>query len=193
MQDQQTLGRSFRLAGSIALFLFLVAGRSTPAAAQMTDRQWEWGFSIGSANLGSSNEDFDLDVRFDLRGGYIFSDHFELEAQLTQASAPLDAHLSALMLNAVYSFRPDQTIVPYLLVGGGYSKLDDISLFGTAPDVDEESAAYQAGIGSRFFVGAKRRMAVRLELSSLWLDTDLFDSDRHTSLTAGLSWTVGKR
>ena len=159
----------------------------------MSEGQWEWGFSVGSANLDSSGEDFDLDIRIDFRGGYLFSDRFELEAQLMRADAPLDAQLSALMVNAVFNLQPDQTIVPYILVGGGYSRLEDVNLLGTAPDVNEDSAAFQVGFGSRFFVGAKRRMAFRLELSSLWLETDLFDGDRHTSLTAGLSWAVGGR
>ena len=193
MPDLQALSRRLCLAGSIALLLFLVPVLSVPASAHMSEGQWQWGFSVGSANLDSSGEDFDLDVRIDFRGGYLFSDRFELEAQLMRAEAPLDAQLSALMVNAVFNLQPGQAIVPYVLVGGGYSRLEDVSLLGNTPDVDEDSAAYQIGFGSRFFVGAKRRMAFRLELSSLWLDTDLFDGDRHTSLTAGLSWTVGGR
>lgn len=179
------------LAASLALLIFLVP--AVPASAQIADHQWEWGFSVGSANIDSSGEDFDLDFRVDFRGGYIFSDHFQLEAQLIQANAPLDASLGALMINGVFNLRSDQTVVPYFLVGGGYSKTDDINFLGSAPGVEDESAAFQLGFGSRFFVGAKRQMAVRLELSSLWLDTDAFDGDQHTSLTAGLSWVIGNR
>ncbi len=193
MSHAQSLCRRLCLPGFLALSIFLVPAMSAPAAAQLTDRQWEWGFSVGSANVDSSSEDFDLDLRVDFRGGYLFTDQFELEAQLIQADAVLDAQIRALMLNAVFNFRPDQSIVPYVLVGAGYSELDDINLFGSAPDLEEESGAYQVGVGSRFFLGQQRRMALRLELSSLWIDTDLFDGDRHTSLTAGLSWTVGTR
>ena len=190
MSHLQILRRAF-LPGSLALLIFLGSGLVNPTAAQMTDRRWEFGFALGSANLDSSSEDFDLDLRVDLRGGYIFSDRFELEAQLMSASAVLDASLNALMANAIFSFRPDERVVPYVLVGIGHSEIDDITLFGTEPDVSEGSAAFQIGVGSRFFVGAKRRMAVRLELSSLSIDTDLFESDRHTSLTAGLTWASG--
>ncbi len=184
-------GPRLALAASFAMLIFLFP--ALPASAQIADRQWEWGFSVGSANVSNSGEDFDLDFRIDFRGGYIFSDHFELEAQLIQASAPLDAALGALMINGVFNLRPDQKAVPYFLVGGGYSKIDDINFLGTAPGIEDESAAYQLGFGSRFFVGEKRKMAVRLELSSLWIDTDTFDGDQHTSLTAGLSWMIGQR
>ena len=158
----------------------------------MTDHQWEWGLGFGSANLDSSDEDFDLDSRIDFRGGYLFSDTFQLEAQVIRADAALDATLAALMLNAVFNLRPKGKVVPYLLLGGGYSELEDVSLLGTAPALSDRSTAFQMGFGSRWFRGAKRRMAIRAELSTLWINTDTFESDRHTSLTVGLSWMVSE-
>lgn len=194
MSYSQLLCRRCCPAGTIALLIHLLPGLSAPASAQMTDRQWEVGFAVGSGNVDSSGEGFDLDFRADFRVGYIFSDHFELEVQVVRATAaPFDGQLSTVMLNGVFSFQPNQTIVPYVLVGGGYSELDDVSFLGTGLDVKEEAGDYQVGVGCRFFVGEGRRMAVRLELSSLWVDTDLFASNRHTSLTAGLSWALGSR
>lgn len=189
----QTLHQKRALFCFAILTIVLVFSATTPAAAQMTDRQWELGFAVGNANIDSSDEDFDLDIRGDLRAGYLFSDHFQLEAQLIRADAVFDAHLTALMANGVFNFRPDQSIVPYLLFGAGYSDLDDTSFLGLGPEVSEEAAAYQVGFGTRFFLGDSQQMALRIELSSLWIDTDIFENDRHTSLTAGLSWTVGKR
>lgn len=177
----------------LAIFGLCVAFIAAPASAQVTDWQWELGFAVGNANIDSADEDFDLDLRADLRAGYFLTDHFELEAQLIRAEAPLDAQLLALMANGIFNFRADQRIVPYLLVGAGYSDLDDVNFLGTAPGVSEEAAAYQVGLGTRFFLDEERRMALRVELSNLWIDTDLFDNDRHTSLTAGLGWNLGRR
>ena len=181
------------LAAILVLSMLVLLCSPAPAFAQMTDHRWEWGFALGTANLDSSNEDFDLDFRIDFRGGYLFSDTFQLEVQMIHADAALDAKLSALMLNAVFNFRPEAKVVPYLLLGGGYSELENVSLFGTAPALSERSGALQMGFGSRLFLGAKQRMAIRVELSSLWINTAVFESDRHTSLTLGLSWGLGRR
>lgn len=188
-----TLPRRGSFLSLIALVVILAATLTAPVNAQLNAQQWILGFDVGNANVDSSGEDFDLDLRGSLRGSYMITDLFELELQLMRAEAPLDAVLNAAMVNGVFNFRSDQTIVPYLLLGLGYYDLNDYSFLGLGPDVDEQDSGYQVAIGSRFFVGQERRMAVRLEASSLWLDSDLFDQDQHTSVTAGLSWTLGQR
>lgn len=174
------------------VLLFLVAALAVPASAQMSDHQWELGFAIGTADITGDDEDFNLDLRGDFRVGYLVSDNFQLELQIIQADATLEAQLRAAMLNGVFSFRPESSIVPYVLVGAGASNVDDISFFVSSRP-DESATAYQVAVGSRFFVGDEKRMAVRLELSSLWVDLDTFQNDHHTSLTAGLSWMLGAR
>jgi opacity protein-like surface antigen len=161
-----------------------------PAQAQVSAGQWEVGFDVGSANLTSNDDDFDLDLRTDVRGGYFFTDAFELEAQVMRADAVLDATLSTAMIDGVFNFRTDKAIVPYALVGVGFSNVEDVNLFGS--DTSEDGTAFQLAVGSRFFVGEAKRLAVRVELSSLWVDTDLFDRDRYTSLTGGLTWVLGR-
>lgn len=177
---------------SCLVLLALAATLAVPAGAQMTDRQWELGFAIGTADITGDDEDFNLDLRGDFRVGYLFSDHFQLELQLFQADATLEAQLRAAMLNGVFNLRPGSSIVPYILFGAGASNVDDISFF-VASRPDESAAAYQVAVGSRFFFGDEKNMALRLELSSLWVDLDTFQNDQHTSLTAGLSWMLGKR
>ena len=174
------------------VLLVLAAVLTLPASAQMTDRQWELGFAVGTADITGDDEDFNLDLRGDFRTGYLFSDNFQLELQLIQADATLEAQLRAAMLNGVFNFRPESSVVPYFLVGAGAVNVDDISFF-FASRPDESAEAFQVGFGSRFFVGDEKRMAVRLELSSLWVDLDTFQNDHHTSLTAGLSWMLGER
>ena len=176
-----------------AVFFLLAASLASTASGQMTSHAWELGFAVGSANVDSSDEEFDLDVRSEFRFGYLFSDRFQLEGQVMHADAMFDAILFAGLVNAVFSFRTDESIVPYVLGGLGYYNLDDSSFLGLEPDLEEDSTAAQLGFGSRFFFGPSRQMAARVELSTLWLDSDLFDSDRHTSLTAGLSWVLGQR
>jgi opacity protein-like surface antigen len=182
-----TLPTALVLAALIALFA------TAPASAQLADRQWELGFAVGSANIESSSEEFDLDFRSELRGALMISPHVQLEAQLMRADALLDATLTAALGNAVINFQPERRVSPYALVGVGYSELEDINFLGLGPDRDEDGLAYQAGLGSRFFVGEEGRMALRLELSSLWLNDIPFSQDRFTSLTAGLTWSFGKR
>lgn len=174
----------------VALFLLCAAA---PASAQLADRRWELGFAVGSANIESSSEEFDLDFRSELRGALTVSRHLQLEAQLMRADALLDASLNAALGNVVINFRPQQRVSPYALAGLGYSELEDIDFLGLGPDRDEDGLAYQAAVGSRFFVGDEGRMAIRLELSSLWLNDIPFSQDRFTSLTAGLTWSFGRR
>ncbi|MDY7094741.1 MAG: porin family protein [Acidobacteriota bacterium] len=182
----------FPLPAALALAV-LLAVFAPPASAQLADRQWELGFGVGSANIESSSEEFDLDFRSELRGALMVSPHVQVEAQLMRADALLDATLSAALGNVVINFQPENRVSPYALVGLGYSELEDINFLGLGPDRDEDGLAYQAGFGSRFFVGDEGRMAIRVELSSLWLNDIPFDQDRFTSLTAGLTWSFGQR
>lgn len=181
------------LFGLFALTFVLLVAHAVPADAQVAGRQWELGFGLGSANVESSSEDFDLDFRQEVRAAYMLSDHVQIDGQLMIASAIFDASLQTAMVNGVYNFQPDQGFVPYALAGVGYYELDDVSFLGLGEDISEDSTAYQVGIGGRYYVGSEKHMAIRLELSSLWLDTDLFDSDRFTSLTGGLTWSFGRR
>lgn len=180
------------LCAALALVLALTATFGAPAHAQTAGKQWEVGFGVGSSGL-SSNDDLDLDFRTEGRGGYFFSDLFELELQLSQADAILDASLDSYMLNGVFNFRTDQRVVPYVLVGAGYTEIDDFSFLGVGPDLSDSASAFQVGVGSRFFLGSAGRMAIRAELSNQWADSDLFDDDQFTSLTVGLSWALGSR
>ena len=56
--------------------------------------------------------------------------------------------------------------------------------------LDDSGVAYQVAGGSRFFFGAKHRVAVRVELSVI--DEDTFDqTSTHVSLTGGFTWRLG--
>jgi hypothetical protein len=182
-----TRSSSFFLAAVALVLLFALTG---PSSAQTAGKKWEAGFDVGSADI-SSDEDLEIDVRFDGRGGYFLNDRVELELQLLRADAVLDAELRAALGNIVIQLRPEARIAPYALVGAGVARIEDIELFSNEDETDDGTAV-QAGFGARVFLGDSGMMALRLEASSLWTDTDLFGSTQNTSLTVGLSWSFGR-
>ena len=76
--------------------------------------------------------------------------------------------------------------MPYVLVGAGSTTIE-VEAFGTE---DDEAAGYQAAVGSRFFVGTRKKMAVRVELSAISEDT-FNERSTHFNLAAGLTWRIG--
>ena len=182
--------RLFRLGSLLGLLALLSA---VPATAQTAGKTWEIGFGAGSGAV-SGDDDFKLDLRFDGRAGYFLNDHVQLELQLLRADAVLDAQLSAAFGNLVVNFRPDERVVSYAFAGGGVARIEDVDFLDFVDEAEEEDdgTAYQVGFGTRIFLGDSDVMALRLEASNLWTDTDLFGSTRNTSLTVGLSWSFGR-
>ena len=127
-----------------------------------------------------------------MRGGYYFNPRFALEGQLTRAVGIFDSTLDTLMVNAVFELRPGQAFAPYLLVGAGAARLEDYQFLSSDPSVSSDGAAFQAAVGGRYYFGEDRRMGVQVELSRLEENTDVFDREGHTSLTAGMTWKLGR-
>lgn len=184
------------LLNGLLLFGLLALTSAAPAAAQTAGKTWEIGFDVGSGAI-STDDDFELDLRTDGRLGYFLGDRVQLELQLLRAEAVLDAQVFAALGNVVIQLRPEARVAPYVFGGVGLAHVEDADLFdfvGDEPqeDGEDEGAAYQAGIGARIFFGEGDTMALRVEASSLWTDTDLFGSTRSTCLTVGLSWSFGR-
>lgn len=180
---------SFQTLSGLAL-LVLIPFLAAPAEAQTAPLQagdFEAGFGIGATRFDDAVSDDDADYRVEGRGGYFFSDRFELEVQAARAVGVLDLQLDTAFVNAVFNF-PVGRAVPYILVGAGGARIDDGGLFEESRT--ENGAAYQAGVGSRFFFGDSR-LAARVELSSAWENT-LDDTSNHLSLTGGLVWRIGR-
>ncbi len=162
-----------------------------PAHAGIGEGNGEVGFDLGFTNFDSdvTNED---GTNLGLRGGYHFTRLFELEGQVAGYAAEeagVDIGLGVFLVNAVFSFHPRGTIVPYVLAGVGQATLEfDIPGLGT---VDDDGRAFQVAAGARLFFGARKKVAVRIELSSLQERT--FDeSSRHGSLNVGFTWRIGE-
>ena len=170
--------------GACAMLLIV-----TSAVAGIGEGNWEVGFDLGVTDFDSDVAD-DTGFYFDVRGGYFFGDTFQLEGQISDSSTeegPFDISLTSLFVNAVFNFHPKEHIVPYVLLGVGSTTLD-IEAFGGS--LDDDAVGYQVAVGSRFFVGSRKKMAVRVEL--IGLSEDSFDDrSRHLSLVAGLSWRLG--
>ncbi|MDA8021314.1 MAG: porin family protein [Thermoanaerobaculia bacterium] len=173
----------------IVALLFAVL--AVPATAQTAGKTWEIGFNAGSGDLGGDDE-LDLERRFDGRVGYFLNDHVQLELQLLRADAILDAELLVGLGNVVVNFRPESRVVPYVLAGGGIARIEDFQIFGDEPDEEDDGTVFQVGVGTRIFLGDSDVIALRLEVSNLWTDTDVFGSTQDTSLTAGMSWSFGR-
>lgn len=184
-----------RLRASLATaaVLTLAIAGAAPAAARekpaIAAGDWEIGFGVGGAELDSQVSD-GTDRRTELRGGYFLSDHLELELQAARTDATLDATVDQLFANAAWHFAPGRAAVPYLLVGVGQARIADLSIFGPGEGT-EAGLAWQAAVGSRFYFGAERRVAARLELSASF-DDALPETDRHVGLTGGLVWRIGR-
>jgi opacity protein-like surface antigen len=126
-----------------------------------------------------------------VRGGYNFTKLFELEGQIADTSASdsgVDLSMDTYMVNAVFNFHPKQSIEPYVLGGLGYASLSADSGFGS---VSDNSNAFQAAVGSRFFFGAKMQAGLRVELACLSEKT--FDeSSIHNDLNVSFVWRFGR-
>jgi opacity protein-like surface antigen len=177
----------YLLTGVLASFIC-----SAPIDAGIGKGNGEIGFDFGFAQVDDEITD-DSGGRFSFRGGYFFSDLFQLEGQSTAIivseveGTNVDITLSMFFVNAVFNFRPNEQLVPYALAGFGSANLE----FSNGASIDDDSGAWQVAVGSRFFFGKSRRPSVRVELS--YLSEDTFDeSSSHVTAVVGFSWRLGR-
>ena len=205
---------NLRACGRIAPFLalLLLPLAAGPAAGGVFEGNGEVGFDVGWVDL--DGRDGGDEGRVTIRGGYHLNDLFQLEGQLfaigTAGPYNVDT-VSGIFANAVFNFHPGETVIPYVLVGLGVVETESFLHFRChgypgrpgrpcygddhryrGHDDHEASGAIQVGAGARFFFG-RSRTAVRLEASVMACEDD-FDRDRELlSLSAGLTWRLGKR
>ncbi len=185
------VARSTRNLGSPKAWMLLMALGALLLSGPISGEVYEGTGEIGiDAGLTVFDDDIvdDTSFRVNIRGGYYFSQFFELEGQYTQISVDedgTDVTLEALFLNAVFNFRPRDSYTWYTLIGIGTANVDADS--GTVK-VDDDSLAFQSAVGIRFFLS--KNLDARIELSGMTEDT-FDDSSQHFSLVGGLSWTFG--
>ncbi len=174
----------------IAIFVLML---STPAMASIGEGNTEVGVDFGITELDSNTFD-ESGITMGIRGGYHFTDLFELEGQFSSTSADdevagvdVDLDVTTLFVNGVFNFHPTEEIVPYILVGIGTTDVD-VNVGGVS--VDDSATATQIGFGSRFFFGQAKKVAVRVEVS--FISEDTFDEDSsHTNILGSLTWKLG--
>jgi Outer membrane protein beta-barrel domain len=157
----------------------------------------EIGFGVGQANVSSSDTTGIDSAQFlGVRGGYNFTKQWQLEGQVASSSesgdisgTSVDTTMRLIMVNGVMNFHPaKKEIVPYVMAGIGRA---DVEVDASGTNASDNSVAYQVGGGTRVFFGKTQRMAFRADLSFL-RDTTFDDSTTSTTVTAGLTWKLGR-
>ena len=165
-------------------------------AAQPSSTGGEIGFGVGQTSLSSDTTGIDTAQFLGVRGGYNFTQQWQLEGQLSSSSesgdisgTSVDTTMRLIMVNGVMNFHPaKKEIVPYVMAGIGRA---DVEVDASGTNVSDNSVAYQVGGGTRVFFGKTQRMAFRADLSFL-RDTTFDDSTTSTTVTAGLTWKLGR-
>ena len=173
----------------------LAACLAAPAAAGIGPGDGEIGFDFGSTDF-DSNVTAKSGSRLVFRGGYHLSRHFEIEGQeacsgATEHVTPDDLNITlcTAMANGVVNFHsPGGNIVPYVLGGLGQARL---KLDGGGLNEEDTAAASQVAVGSRFFFGASKRAAFRVDYSVLREKT-FGERSTHRNLVVGFTWRLGK-
>lgn len=156
----------------------------------------EIGFGVGQSDVGSDSTGVDSAQFIGVRGGYHLNDQFQVEGMFSSASADgdvsgtnVDTTMRVIMVNGVMNFHPrKKELVPYVMAGVGRA---DVSVDSSGTTGSDNSIAYQVGGGTRIYFGKTKRAAFRADLSLL-KETTFDDSSTLTTLTAGVTWKLGK-
>ncbi len=182
--------RALRVGALCLALLFLGVTSVTDAHGERRYRETgpELGLDLGVTSFDDAAAR-DAGFRLSARGGWHFTDRFQLELQYSDAESPeVDDHarLWTTFVNALINFHPNDRVSPYLLFGAGRSKLE-------VGGRDKAGSAAQIGFGSRFSLPGDERLAGRVEAtlqreSAFGLGTNL-----HLSVTGGISFRPGRR
>jgi len=180
---------------SVVAGCLLALAPVAPVLAGIGERDGEIGFDYALTR-------FDPDLlgergdRFSLRAGRHETGQLQWEGQVTRGSVeeePLPGAerrvtLTLALVNLVFNFHPRKDVVPYLLAGLGLAKTKLEALGLSSSDTQ---AGYQLAGGSRFFLGERSAVALRVELAIL--ANDAFEhSYFHPSIAAGLTFRIGR-
>ena len=202
VESLEVRGRAFsapawcRPARLISVAGCLIAlGPVVPTLAGIGERNGEIGADYAlqrfDPGLGVGSGD-----RLSLRAGRHATVRLQWEGQVTRVSveeetlpgAARKVTLTLALANLVLNFHPRRGVVPYVLAGMGLAKTD---LEAVGLSSGDTKTGYQIAGGSRFFLGERSAVALRIELSIL--GNDAFEhSYFHPSIAAGLSFRLGR-
>ncbi len=170
---------------SAIVLMFLL---SSPARASIGKGNSEVGVDFGLVNVDESGPVLGM------RGGYHFTDLFQLEGQISMFSfddeelgIEFDGDVRTIMVNGVFNFHPRPNIVPYALIGIGTTDVE-IDILGFK--FDESDTTIRYGGGARFFLGQNKKVAIRAEVSRMSVDT-FDDESTQTMVLGSLTWKLG--
>jgi hypothetical protein len=175
------------------VFATMLAGVLLPGAAIAADigPRGEIGIDAGYADLVEEKGGGAPLVA--VRGGYHFTSWFELEGEAAWISPDCPegecSDLWIALINFVFGFRPTPGVAPYLYFGFGYTDFEqdiDPGAIQLLEDPFEGQAVYQAGVGSRFFFGEKKRTGLRVEAYETF-----FEDDESPGAQLGIVWRLG--
>ena len=145
----------------LALLSCLLVLVVSPAAAGIGQGNGEIGFGFGFMDF-DSNINAGTGGRFSIRGGYHFTNLFQLEGQILSANVTdferpgysfQNTSMGAFLVNGVFNFQASKVTVPYVLVGvGRVGVLDVATDSGVGFDEDEEDPRQKARKESGAFV-----------------------------------------
>jgi len=191
----RALGLARHLTPALAILgsLWIPGG---PARAQegIRQRDFECGMDIGWTGFHSDPVKPN-GSRLSVYGGYFLTGSLELLADITclggNERAPVGGSNFTMCTGSIggaLNIRVHSIVVPYVRVSLGQAQLDRGAQAGVF-DIEDRSAALQAGAGSRFTFGKRRRVAVRVD--ALWTRNGLFDQwSTHASLALGVVYRI---
>lgn len=166
----------------LTILTFIILAVAPAAFAQL-----ELGVDGSYMVFGSDLVD-DEGERFSFRGAWYLNDYFAFEGQVAQASADaLDTELKTYTLNGVVSFRPGETLQPYVMGGFGWSEAEQNAIGGGK--VDSDGQATVGAVGLKSFFGDQETFGLRLEAGFVWED-NFGESTTHITWSAGFVYRL---
>ena len=159
------------------------------------DGDWELGVYSGLF-APDSYADLDPDggLVYGLRVGYFFTDRWSVEGSWQTLDSESDelggdkVDLSALRVNALYNFRPDEKFRWFLTAGLG-SESTEIP----DADIDESDLSYNLGGGLRWYFGKSKKFGLRVD--GRWVQAkvggDVDENQTNYEATGGIYWSFG--
>lgn len=179
-----------------ALFLALVV--AMPAQAKTEAGQFEVSPFIGY-HAFENDQNLDDGLTYGLRLGYSFTPNWAIEGAVSfvetnvddpnrpaaegQFTGPSDdVDLMLYQLDALYHFRPENKLSPYLVLGYGAADYD--------PGIsDKDMSTFNVGVGAKYWIADN--LAMRFDLRDHLVGEVFQESYNNVSATIGISYAFG--
>lgn len=172
---------TMRLSPALLLCLLL----TVPASAAVKPGAFSLSPLLG-VQVFDSDQNLKSASALSLGFGYNLTDRATLETVISRAKADgdaatgVDSKVDGLRIDALYHFRPDQALVPYLALGAGQYMVD--------PDAGTNRRHLLGSLGAGLKYFLTDSLALRLDLHYL---LDLPKPHQNLLPTMGITWQFG--